>query len=198
MLKNFPCPVTDPAFCIVTQQSRFHGNKPLGFLRFPLTTHGLTFQGLCAESKRSLCFCQNLQQFKKWLWEGQTSDLARCPAIPLSLAHGLEALEQALVLGTWVWTSSVGGGSYPGHWEGEQLGIGPKSSRLAMGVCVTDNLIGEECSVCKSTKLFSVHCARRCGTSESVYPAQMSCIWQCLQMCICVCLDHRCVGERSI
>lgn len=47
----------------------------------------------------------------------------------------------------------MGVGSYPGHWEGEWLGIGPKSSRLGMGVCVMDNLISEECSVCKSTKL---------------------------------------------
>lgn len=68
------------------------------------------------------------------------------------MAHGLEALEQALLLGTWVWISSVGVGSYPGHWEGEWLGIGPKSSRLGMGVCVMDNLISE-CSVCKSAKL---------------------------------------------
>lgn len=76
------------------------------------------------------------------------------------MAHGPEALEQALVPGTWAWTSSVGVGSYPGHWEGERLGIGPKSSRLGMSVCVMDNLISEECFVCKASKLLCADSVR--------------------------------------
>lgn len=54
----------------------------------------------------------------------------------------------------------MGVGSDPGHWEGEGLGIGPKSSRLGMGVCVMDNLISEECSVCKSSKLLCADSVR--------------------------------------
>lgn len=55
-------------------------------------------------------------------------DLRPSPLSLLSLAHGPEAPEQELVLGT----CSVGVGSYSGHWEGEQLGTEQQAWRVEL------------------------------------------------------------------